>query len=53
MRAYFDNLNKYQRTFSYGEEFLSKIHKEFLQISKKRQPIKIKLPNEKLGTSLK
>lgn len=53
MREYFDNLNKCQRTFSYGEEFLSKIHKKFLQISKKRQPNKIQLPNEKLGASLK
>lgn len=53
MREYFDNLNKCQGTFLHGEEFLSKIRKGFLQISRKRQPNKIRLPNEKLGASFK
>lgn len=53
MRGYFENLNKWQETFLYDEEFLSKMNKEFLQISKKRQLNKIRLSNEKLGASLK
>lgn len=52
MSEYFDNLNKCQGTFLYGEEFLFEIRKGFLQISRKRQPNKISLPNEKLGASL-